>query len=107
MKWGKGGFSMPPMAVETAVADTQAVADRFETVGSIEAKEAVNIVSEIDGMVEEIPFAEGGTVKQGDLIARLDDKELKADLDRVSALRDQSLSNYHRIKTVVEQGAEP
>jgi membrane fusion protein (multidrug efflux system) len=103
--WGKGGFSMPPMPVETAVATNRTVADRFETVGSLEASDAVNVVSEIDGIVKEIPFVEGGTVQKGDLIAQLDDQELKAELDRVTALRDQSRLNYERVKTVVNQGA--
>ena len=47
--WG-GGFSMPPAMVETAVASMQPVEDRFETVGTLEAEDAVTIVSEIGGI---------------------------------------------------------
>jgi membrane fusion protein (multidrug efflux system) len=104
-KWG-GGFSMPPAVVETAVATTRPVEDRFQTVGTIEADEAVTIVSEIGGIVVKIPFPEGGRVERGDLIALIDDSELKADLDRTTAMRDQAKLNYDRMKVIVNQGAE-
>jgi membrane fusion protein, multidrug efflux system len=101
----KGGFSMPPMPVETATVTEHSVADRVETVGSIEAELSVAIVSEINGIVVSIPFQEGQAVGRGDLIAQLDDRELKADYDRACALRDQSQASYHRVQTVVKQGA--
>ena len=82
---GWGSFSMPPTLVEVAVATVQPVEDRFETVGTIEADDAVTIVSEIGGIVVSIPFQEGGQVGRGQLIAKLDDSELKADLDRAEA----------------------
>jgi membrane fusion protein (multidrug efflux system) len=103
-KWG-GGFSMPPAMVETAVATVQPVEDRLETVGTLEADKAVTIVAEISGVVKSIPFSEGSYVSGGSLIAKLDDSELKADLDRASALRDQMRGNYNRVKTIVDQGA--
>ena len=103
-KWG-GGFSMPPAVVETSVASIRPVEDRFQTVGTIEADEAVTIVSEIGGTIVKIPFPEGGRVEQGDLIAQIDDSELKADLDRTVAVRNQAKLNYDRMKVIVSQGA--
>ncbi len=96
---------MPPAMVETATATVNPVEDRFETVGTLEADEAVTIVSEIGGTVVAIPFTEGGRVERGDLIAQLDDRELKADLDRALAVRDQARLTYDRTKTIVEQSA--
>lgn len=102
---GGGGFQMPPMPVETAVVVQQSVADRFEGVGSIEAGEAITVVSEIDGTVVRLPFQEGGHLQKGDLIAQLDDVQLKAEVERTEALRDQARSTYERVKSVVEQAA--
>lgn len=102
--WG-GGFSMPPMPVEIDVARIQPVADRFETLGSLEADEAVTIVAEISGVITTIPFQEGGSVGRGSLIARLDDRELRADYERAVALRDQSQANFGRVKSIVDAGA--
>jgi membrane fusion protein (multidrug efflux system) len=102
---GGGGFSMPPMPVETSVVSRERVFDRFEAVGSIEAIEAVQVVSEIDARVVAMPFREGQPVGKGTLLARLDDAQLKADFDRAAALRDQTEATFKRVKSVVEQGA--
>ena len=59
---GGMGFKPPPMPVETAPVAQGRVADRFEAVGSIDASEAITVVSEIDGTVVRLPFHEGTTV---------------------------------------------
>jgi membrane fusion protein, multidrug efflux system len=55
--------------------------------------------------VVSLPFEEGNQIKQGDLIAQLDDSQLKAEYVRAEALYTQSQVRYNRIKTVVEQKA--
>jgi len=100
-----GGFSMPPMPVETAVASKERVFDRFEAVGSIEAGDAITVASEIAANVVDLPYREGRPVEKGAVLAQLDDSQLKAEVDRTSALRDQARSTYERVKSVVEQGA--
>lgn len=96
---------MPPMPVETSVVSKERVFDRFEAVGSIEAAEAITVVSEIAATVASLPFREGQPVDQGTLLAQLDDALLTADVDRTSALRDQAQSSFDRVKTVVDQKA--
>lgn len=100
-----GGFQFPPTAVEVAPVMVGRVADVFETVGSLEAGEAVTIVSEIDGIVTRLPFREGAAIAKGELIARLDDAELAAELARAKALREQRQTAHDRVRRVVEQGA--
>lgn len=102
--WG-GGFSMPPTLVETTTPKAQAVEDRFETVGTLDADEAVTVVSEIGGIITRIPFAEGGRIGKGDLIAQIEDSEARAELDRANALRDQAVATSNRVKSIVDQGA--
>lgn len=102
---GAGGFSLPPMPVEVAEARTQKVTDRFEAVGTIEAIEAITVVSEIDGAVVSLPFEEGAFIKRGAVIARLDDSQLSAEVARAEALRAQSHVMYDRVKAVVDQKA--
>lgn len=100
-----GGFSMPPMPVEVARVTVQKVEDRFEAVGTIEASEAISVVSEIDGAVISIPFHEGEVISKGSLIVRLDDSQLGAELARAEALRSQAQASYERVKAVVDQKA--
>jgi membrane fusion protein (multidrug efflux system) len=105
---GKGGgaqFSLPPMPVEVSKVTVQKVSDRFDGVGSIEALEAITVVSEIDGAVKTLPFKEGGYIRRGELIAQLDDAQLAAERARAEALRAQSKATYDRVKSVVDQGA--
>jgi len=96
---------MPPMPVEVAWAKVQKVADKFEALGTIEALEAITVVSEIDGAVVSLPFEEGSFVKRGGLIAQLDDSQLAAEVARAEALEVQSHVSYNRVKAVVDQKA--
>ena len=102
---GGGRFSMPPMPVEVAQASVQKVEDKFEAVGSIEALQAITVVSEIDAAVTGLPFQEGTFVRKGELIAQLDDSQLAAEVERAEALHTQSHTSYERIKAVVDQKA--
>jgi len=96
---------MPPTPVEIAIVEPGPVVDRFDGLGTIEAVEFITVVSEISATVVSLPFKEGKSVRRGDLLAQLDDAELRAEVARTEALRDQSKSAYDRIKHVVEQGA--
>ena len=104
-KQSPGGFVRPPMPVETAAVLQGPVVDRFEVVGSIEAGEAIEVVAEIDAVVKSLPFREGASVRQGDLLAQLDDSTLRAEVSRAEAVLEQSRVTYERVKSVVEQKA--
>jgi membrane fusion protein (multidrug efflux system) len=100
-----GGFQRPPTPVEAAPVAIEGVTDRFTTVGSLEASQAITVTGEIDGILVAIPFREGGRLQSGDLIARLDDSQLRAEAQRARALRDQYQSTWERVKSIVDQGA--
>ena len=102
---GPGGFSFPPLPVETAEVKQGPVLDRFEVVGTIEAGEAITVVSEINATVASLPFREGAAIERGGLIAQLDDSQLRAERDRAEAERDQRRTSYDRVKAIVDQGA--
>lgn len=96
---------MPPTPVEAAVAVSGSVRDEFTAVGTLEAGELITVTSEISGIVRGMPFTEGGPVKQGQLLARIDDSELAARVDRSEAVRKQSQLNFERAKSLNERGA--
>jgi membrane fusion protein (multidrug efflux system) len=93
------------MPVEVADVTVQKIEDKFEAVGTIEALEAITVVSEIDAAVTALPFREGSYLQRGELIAQLDDAQLAAELSRNEALHAQSHSSYDRTKSVVDQKA--
>src|SRR5687768_11806770 len=101
-----GGFGggIPPMPAEPSVVGKERVFDRFDAVGTIEASDAITVVSEIDAAVVSLPFREGQPIARGGLIARLGDDQLRAEVDRTSAVRAQAQATYQRVKEVVDQG---
>jgi len=99
-----GGFQMPPMPVETATVTQKAVIDPFEAVGTIEAEDAITVVSEMDALVVSLPFREGQTIAKGGMIAQLDDTQLRAEETRALALLEQRKVTFDRIKTITDEG---
>jgi membrane fusion protein (multidrug efflux system) len=100
----QGGFQMPPMPVETARVAQGTVIDPFEAVGTIEAINAITVVSEIDAAVIGLPFREGEAIAKGGVIAQLDDDQLRAEEARAEAILNQRKVSYERIKTIADQG---
>jgi membrane fusion protein (multidrug efflux system) len=100
----QGGFKMPPMPVETAKVTESTVTDPFEAVGTIEAEDAITVVSEIDATVIDLPFKEGAAIAKGGLIAQLDDIQLRAEEERAKAILEQRKVTYERIKTITDEG---
>lgn len=102
---GGGGFTMPPMPIQTADVTAGTVENRYSVVGTLAADEAITVVSEINALVVNLPFREGQPISRGGLIAQLDDTELAAAVDRAAAQVAQRQSSYDRIRTVTDQGA--
>lgn len=103
---GGGGFGgMPPTVVEVATVGRGGIADRFNVIGSLEADLEVTLVSEVAARVDRLPFEEGAPVKKGDLLAQLDDAQLRAERARAQARVDQAKSTFERIQKVVRQNA--
>lgn len=96
---------MPPTPVEVITAQRKVLTNRFESIGTVEAGNRVDIVAEITAQVTQISFREGGRVSRGAVLARLDDAQLLAEYQRAEALRDQSQAAYDRVKRVVDLGA--
>jgi membrane fusion protein (multidrug efflux system) len=82
---GGRGAGGGPTAVQIAVLKTERLGDRITSVGTVLPNERVDIRSEISGRVRGIQFREGGRVKKGDLLVKIDDSELRAQLARAQS----------------------
>jgi membrane fusion protein, multidrug efflux system len=87
---------MPPTQVVAVEAKLQAVSERLSLIGSIAANEVVEVKAETEGVIEEILFAEGQHVKQGQLLVRLDESKLKASVNEAEANFKLSRLNFER-----------
>ena len=57
--------------------------DNISLSGTLEANEQIEIRSEVSGVVESINFAEGSKVSQGQVLFKVNDIELQAQLSKV------------------------
>ena len=86
---GKGG-PMPPTNVDGIVVRAENFDNALSVSGSIEANEQVQIRSEVSGLVTGIYFKEGTNVSKGQLLLKINDLELQAQLSQ--ALTKQKLA---------------
>ena len=80
------GVAKPaPLAIDAVVASSKKAINRVNVSGIIKAAEQTVIASEIAGKIISITFKEGSLVSKGDVLIRLDDRDLNAQKTRVEA----------------------
>lgn len=79
---GAGGGATP---VHISVLKTERLGDRISSVGTILPNERIDVRCESSGRVREIHFKEGARVKKGDLLVKIDDRELAAQLAKAKS----------------------
>jgi len=102
---GSGGPQKQP--VEVAATTRRDLIDTLTIVGSLAANESAEIRPEIAGLVREIVFTEGQTVKKGDVLVRIDDAELRAQLAQVQARYQLAELNVARSENLSESNTIP
>jgi membrane fusion protein (multidrug efflux system) len=75
------GASVSAVPVEVAPVQRRAISTYIETNGTLEAEYEVNIVARVAAPIVELLAEEGLAVEKGQLLARLDDEELSAQLE--------------------------
>ena len=73
-----GGGERPPTPVDVATAREGSVVVSLEAIGNARANEAVTVMSDVMGLVEEIHFDEGEMVEQGAVLVSFDSSILEA-----------------------------
>lgn len=73
--------------------------------GSIEANEQVEIRSEVSGIVQGIYFNEGSFVNKGQVLVKINDLELKAQLSQAQTRQDLAAENERRAQLLLAKEA--
>ena len=94
---------MPSMQVVAVEARRQPVTESLALVGSLAANELIEIKSEIDGTIQEILFREGQPVDRGQLLIRLDETKLAADVAEVESNFKLGQANFERAKQLAQE----
>lgn len=94
-----------PMKVKGIVVQPQTFDNNLSLSGSIEANEQVEIRSEISGIVESINFQEGSNVSKGQLLFKVNDSELRAQLSQANTKENLAAENDRRAKLLLQKEA--
>lgn len=96
---GRGGQAQP---VEVITLQRRDLAETVTVVGSLAPNEYAIIRPESAGLVRAIYFEEGQQVKQGDLLMKIDDSELRAQYAQVEARFNLAKANVERSENLSE-----
>lgn len=88
---------LPPVKVETLAVQPQKVPDIYEVVGTVRPKVGATVSPKVMATIQQIPVKPGDAVKAGDVLAQLDDREMRAAFERAQ-------NDYDRYKKLMEQG---
>jgi RND family efflux transporter MFP subunit len=90
--------NLPSVKVQSLQVDLQQTPEIYEVVGTVRPKLSATVSAKVMATIEEIPVKAGDAVTAGQLLAKLDDRELRAEFDRAKG-------DYDRLKSLLEQQA--
>ncbi|HUJ11576.1 MAG TPA: biotin/lipoyl-binding protein, partial [Verrucomicrobiae bacterium] len=88
----------PAVKVQTMEVQLQRAPEIYEAVGTVRAKLTATISAKVMATIQEIPVKAGDMVHAGDELAKLDDRDLRAEYERAKA-------DYERFKNLLEKEA--
>lgn len=102
---GNAGTGQSGSKVYGMVVQGKPFSDFLSLTGAIEPNEVVSLRSEISGIAEELNFSEGGRVAEGQVLIRINDGELRAQLAQAKTQNILSAENERRAKLLLEKEA--
>lgn len=99
----QNGGSGAALKVSTFVVQPTAFAETITSTGSLRAEEGVELQAETNGKVVAINFTEGGRVRKGDLLLKLNDADLRATLARTQYTVDLAKLKEQRYAQLIEK----
>lgn len=94
-----------PLNVNASILRYKSLADAFISYGRLLPDEEVDLSFETSGMITDIFFKEGSFVKKGDLLAKVNDKPLQAELKKLQTQVPLAEARVSRQQTLLEKDA--
>ena len=98
-----GAFIPPPAAVTTYTIHPAQWQPTQRAIGSLQAVQGVTVSADLPGIIKDILFESGTTVKKGDLLVRLVTDQEQAQLEAAEANRDLMVYSLKRAKDLREK----
>ncbi|MCE7059129.1 efflux RND transporter periplasmic adaptor subunit [Dyadobacter sp. CY343] len=95
----KGGGG--PVTVDVIIAKSEAVSDKVEVNGTIVANEFAELRPEVSGLLTFLDVPEGKVVQKGTVIARINNADLVAQLDKIKIQLQLAETTEKRLKQLV------
>lgn len=92
-----------PLPVDAIVVESNVLNETIHSTGSVLANEEVELRSEISARITKISFQEGSFVRKGDLLVKLNDADLQAQLSKLEAQRKVAEANESRQRSLREK----
>ncbi len=97
-----GGETATAVPVEVAAVERRAISSYIETNGTLEAENEVDLVARISGPIVELNVEEGRKVGKGEVLARIDDRELNARAEVSRASLAEAKQAWERAKNLLD-----
>lgn len=95
----------PPLPVEAIVVHPRKLDNKLVVTGTVLANESLDLRSEISGKITKIAFQEGSKVKKGDILIRINDEEILAQLQKQKHNQKLNEDNEFRQRKLLEKDA--
>lgn len=99
----EGPGNLPPAQVRVQKVEEKARIVTEEVVGTVRAKLQAKLEARLSGRIEKMPVALGDKIQKGQLVARLDAKEIPARLEQAEAALEEAERNWKRVSALYEQ----
>jgi RND family efflux transporter MFP subunit len=94
-----------PIAIRVAKPTVRDMEVGVSYIGTVYSRKEVKVIARIPGTVAELPFREGERAELGDLVARIDAPEIRAQVERLTVDRDYWARRHEADKRLVEKNA--
>ena len=96
-------FQPPPEAVTTVIAAEEHWAATLSAIGTVAAVQGVEISADLPGTVDVVAFDSGQSVREGDVLAKLDTRQELAQLAAAEAQRELARVNFERMQGLLDE----
>jgi membrane fusion protein, multidrug efflux system len=91
-------------SVDVVVAEAQLLDNTLKSTGTLRANQQIDLRTEVSGKVTGIYFDEGSRVSSGDLLLKINDNDLQADLARIRSNIEMTEETRERQQRLFERG---
>ena len=95
--------SAPPVAVTTLLVRHEPVTFARAFQGTVQAEDQAVVSARIGGVVRDVPVHEGQSVARGEILAVLDDAELRQEMERLQAIGQRISGELDLARTTLER----